>query len=236
MSEWKKKRFWKETAVEPRDGGFAVTLDGRGIRTPGKTPLIVPAQALATGIAAEWAAQEEAVRPDTMPLTRAANSTLDKVLPQRSAVVEMLADYGGTDLLCYRAEGPESLVREQNQHWEPHLVWATESLNAPLLRIVGLIPHPQPESSLQVLRDATDALDPFVLTAFHDFVTLPGSLILGFALLEGRIDAAEAIRLSELDALWQEQFWGADDEAIANRTRKVTALQEACSFLNLVRE
>lgn len=236
MSEWKKKRFWSQTAVTPCEGGFTVTLDGAGIRTPGKSVLVVPGQALASAIAVEWDAQQDAIRPDTMPLTRAANSTIDKVLPQRAAVVEMLAEYGGTDLLCYRAEGPESLVQEQITHWDPHLNWAADSLGASLLRIVGVIPHPQPETALGTLRDATDALDPYTLTAFHDFVTLPGSLILGFALLEGRIDPAEAIRLSELDALWQEAFWGADEEAVENRARKVTALEDARRFLELIRE
>lgn len=236
MSEWKKKRFWKEAAVASEESGYTVTLDGRSIKTPGKSPLIVPSASLATGIAAEWQAQDEQIQPETMPLTRAANSTIDKVLPQRAAVVQMLADYGDTDLLCYRAEGPDSLVQEQLSHWEPHLEWAETRFRVSILRIVGVIPHPQPEITLQTMRDATDALDPFVLSAFHDFVTLPGSLVLGFALLEGRIDPAEAMRLSELDALWQEKFWGADDEAVINRARKVATLEEASSFLNLVRE
>lgn len=236
MSEWKKKRFWTEAGYAADEDGYAVTLDGRGIRTPGKAALIVPTAPLAAGIAAEWQAQQNGVDPATMPLTRAANSALDKVVPQRGAVVEMLAEYGDTDLLCYRAEGPDSLIELQCADWDPHLDWAADRLNAPLTRIVGVIPQPQPETSLAALRDATDRLDPFTLTAFHDFVTLPGSLVLGFAMLEDRVDPAEAIRLSELEALWQEQFWGADDEALANRARKVTALEEARRFLDLLRE
>jgi len=236
MSEWKKKRFWGDASVTRVEDGFSVALDGRAIRTPGKSPLIVPTAALAQGIADEWQAQVDVIVPDTMPLTRAANSTIDKVVPQRSAIVDMLVEYGDTDLLCYRADGPDSLVQEQAQHWEPHLEWAEQHLRAPLLRIVGLVPHPQPVTSLSVLREATEALDPFSLTAFHDFVTLPGSLVLGFALLEGRIDPDEAVRLSELDALWQERFWGADDEAVENRARKATALGHAYHFLKLTRE
>ena len=235
MTEWKKRRFWTETAVTASDGGWTVTLDGRAIRTPGKAVLVVPAQALAEGIAAEWAAQDAAIRPDTMPLTRAANSALDKVQPQRAAVIDMLVEYGGTDLLCYRAEVPESLVEEQIANWDPHLHWAETALSAPLIRVAGVLPQPQPATSLARLREATERLDDFTLTAFHDFVTLPGSLVLGFALLYGRIDAAEAMRLSELDALWQERFWGTDDEAAALRARKTAALQDAVRFHHLLK-
>ncbi|MGL6210132.1 MAG: ATP12 family protein, partial [Paracoccaceae bacterium] len=107
MSGWKAKRFWKQASVSPVDGGFAITLDGRPVKTPAKTPLVVPTEGLARAIAAEWDAQTGLVKPDTMPFTRTANSALDKVAPQFNEVVDMLAAYGETDLLCYRAIGPE---------------------------------------------------------------------------------------------------------------------------------
>ena len=110
MAEWAPKRFWKEAAVTAVDGGHTVTLDARSVRTPAKAPLVVPSRALALAIAAEWDAQQDVVRPDTMPVTRTANSAIDKVTPQARAVADMLADYGGTDLLSYRAEGPDELV------------------------------------------------------------------------------------------------------------------------------
>lgn len=235
MSDWTKRRFWKDAAAVAGTEGWTVELDGRGVRTPGKAPLVMPSRALAEAVAGEWAAQEEGIRPDTMPLTRAANSAIDKVIPQRAAILDMLGEYGGTDLLCYRAEGPDSLVHEQQANWDPHLDWAEAEFGAPLLRVEGLIPQPQPKASLARLRDATEGLDAFALTAFHDFVTLPGSLVLGLALLHGRIDAAEAMRLSELDALWQERFWGTDEEAAAVRARREAQLGEAVRFLDLTR-
>ena len=110
MSEWKQKRFWTEVRVEQQGDGFAVLLDGRGVKTPAKTSLIVPSEALAQAIATEWDAQDDKIVPETMPMTRSANAALDKVTPQFNEVASLLAAYGETDLLCYRAASPLSLI------------------------------------------------------------------------------------------------------------------------------
>ena len=124
MSEWKARRFWKHAAIRPAEGGWEIALDGRSLRTPNKQPLVLPTAALAEAIAAEWDAQDDLVKPQTMPLTRAANSAVEKVTPQREDVIAMLADYGGTDLLSYRADGPAELVARQAAEWDPLLDWA----------------------------------------------------------------------------------------------------------------
>ena len=123
MADWAAKRFWKVAAAVPQAGSFAVHLDGRPVRTPAKNPLIVPTFGLATAIAAEWDAQDGRIRPETMPHTRAANSALDKVTPMIGAVVDELAGYGGTDLLCYRATGPGALVARIGQIGQGLRLW-----------------------------------------------------------------------------------------------------------------
>ena len=115
MSEWKQKRFWKEVSVEDDGAGFAVALDGRRVKTPAKTALVVPTRALAEAIAAEWDAQDEQIDPLSMPYTRSANAAIDKVAVQFAEVADMLAEYGDSDLLCYRAESPEGLVQRQSR-------------------------------------------------------------------------------------------------------------------------
>lgn len=139
MSEWSMRRFWKEAGVVPEDGGFAVKLDGRGVKTPAKTPLVVPTMALAQAIADEWDAQGEKVDPTGMPFTRMANSALDKVRTQHAEVADMLAAYGDSDLLCYRADHPAELIARQAAGWDPLLAWAAEVLGAPLAPRVGVI-------------------------------------------------------------------------------------------------
>ena len=136
MSEWAPRRFWTQAAAEPVAGGWQVTLDGKPIRTPGKLPLVLPTEALARAIAEEWDAQTDRIDPGAMPLTRAANSAIERVAPQFDAVADMLADYGGTDLLCYRAEHPVELVVRQAEGWNPWLDWAQSDLGADL-RVTG---------------------------------------------------------------------------------------------------
>ena len=167
---WKAKRFWKTATAEPCDGGFTVRLDQRPVKTPGKEPLIVPTLAMAEAIAAEWDAQQGPLRPETMPVTRAANSALEKVAPQFAEVVGLLAAYGASDLLCYRATGPADLIARQAAAWDPLLHWAATALNAPLLVTSGIVPIDQPAASTSRLHDLTAALSPFQIAALHDLV------------------------------------------------------------------
>lgn len=213
MSVWTPKRFWTTAAVVPTEGGFTVQLDGKPVRTPLKAPLILPTEALAQEIAAEWQAVEGKVNPATMPFTRMANSAIDKVAAQFDAVADMLADYGGSDLICYRAQHPEALQQRQAQAWDPLLDWASTALGAQLRATAGVMPRPQPEASLQALRRPVHALTPFQLAAFHDLVALSGSLVIALAVTRGRLDAETAWDTSRIDESWQIAEWGEDEEA-----------------------
>ena len=181
MSAWKAKRFWKESTAEPYEGGFAVLLDGRLVKTPAKTSLVVPTLEMAQAIAAEWDAQEGEVDPNTMPVTRSANAALDKVATQHAEVASLIADYGGTDLLCYRADAPEPLIQRQAALWDPVLDWAADSLKARLTVASGVMHVAQEPQVLKALHRRVAEMSPFQLAAFHDLVGLSGSLILGFA-------------------------------------------------------
>jgi chaperone required for assembly of F1-ATPase len=222
MSLWTPKRFWTTAAVVPDEGGFAVQLDGKPVRTPLKAALVLPTQGLAQAVAAEWQAVEGKVNPATMPLTRMANSAIDKVTPHFAAVADMLADYGGSDLLCYRALQPQALQDRQAEAWDPLLTWAADTLGAPLHPTRGVMPLPQPQASLAALRQAVHALTPFQLAAFHDLVALSGSLVLALAVTRGRLDAETAWTLSRIDESWQIAEWGEDAEAA-----EVAALKRA---------
>jgi len=213
MTEWKAKRFWTDVSVDPAEGGFRVLLDGRPVRTPGKALLLLPTRAMAEATAEEWAAQEGEIQPLTMPVTRSANSAIERVTPAHAEVAAMLSAYGETDLLCYRADGPQILVERQAAGWDPLLDWAAETLQAPLLRTVGILPVAQPEDSLAKLSRIVSDTPPFHLTALHDLITLSGSLILGLATAKGRLTAATAFDLSRIDETFQIEQWGEDEEA-----------------------
>lgn len=215
MTEWQARRFWTVATVRPTGDGFTVLLDERPLRTPGKLPLVLPTCALAEAVAAEWDAQSDAIDPNTMPLTRAANSAVEKVAPQFAAVAGMLAEYGGTDLVCYRATDPEELVRRQAVAWDPLVDWAATDLGAPLRLTSGVIPVEQDAAALSRLHQHLVEMDVFGLTALHDLVTVPGSLVLGLAVVRRRIDAETAFRLSRVDEDYQVERWGADEDAQA---------------------
>lgn len=235
MSTWTARRFWTEASAVPTAGGFAVHLDARPVRTPLKTPLVVPTLGLAQAIAAEWQAQTGKVDPETMPYTRTANSALDKVTPQRAEVAMMLTEYGGSDLLCYRAEGPDALIARQVQAWDPLLDWAKDALHAPLHATAGVMHIDQPPASLAALKQAVDALDPFRLSAFHDLVAISGSLVLALAVIHQRLTADLAFDLSRIDESWQIALWGEDEEAAENTARKRAAFLQADRFYGLCR-
>ncbi|WP_313349699.1 ATP12 family protein [Paracoccus sp. (in: a-proteobacteria)] len=227
MSEWKARRFWSSVAVHSEDGGWTVLLDERPLRTPGKRPLHLPTKALALAVADEWQAVQDEIQPNRMPLTRASNSAIEKVVPQFHGIVSMLAEYGDTDLLAYRADKPEELLRAQAEGWDPLIDWAATELRAPLRITHGVIPVPQDPEVLLKLRADVAALDPFGLMALHDLVTLPGSLILGLAVIRRRIDAETAHSLSRIDEEFQAQNWGRDAEADEAAAARLAAMRES---------
>ena len=215
MSDWKAKRFWKAAEVVPVEEGFTVELDGRPIRTPAKNALAMPTRAMAETVAAEWMAQKDIIDPRTMPATRTVNAAVDKVAPQHSEVADMLAAYGDADLLCYRADAPDELVARQEAAWGPYIDWARDTLGVDLALRTGIMHSPQDPEALAELSRRTHALGNFELAAFHDLVSLSGSLVLGFATAMDAGEAEEIWQLSRLDELWQIEQWGADDEAEA---------------------
>ncbi|MEM8570765.1 MAG: ATP12 family protein [Pseudomonadota bacterium] len=230
-----RKRFWEEVSVTEGNGIFGVTLDGRPLRTPEKHVLAVPSRSLADAIAAEWAGVEGEIQPDLLPYTRAANSAIDRISAQRAPVVDSLAAYGDADLLCYRADGPAALQDRQAEQWDPWLDWSEQQLSAPLVRVNGIMHRAQPSESLDALRKAVDVHSDFELTAFHDLVTLSGSLVLALAVSRGVLEVDAAWRLSRLDEIWQAEQWGKDHEAEQAAQVKGEAFLRAARLLSLLR-
>lgn len=236
MSDWKAKRFWKEATVEEGNGGFEVKLDGRPVKTPAKRSLLLPTRAMAEVIAAEWDAQEGEIKPHLMPATKTANAAIDKVAVQHAEVADMLADYGDCDLLCYRAEGPAELVARQAELWNPMLDWAQQALGVRLALREGVMHAPQDSAALAVLRDKTHALSAFELAAFHDLVSLSGSLVLGFAAEHQARDPEALWDLSRLDEIWQAEQWGVDEQAEEMAAVKKDSFLHANAMFTLCRQ
>ena len=230
------KVFYKEATVEALDGGFGVALDGRIIKTPGKETLIVPTAALAEAVAAEWLEQNDEVDTATMPITKLANTALDRVAKRMDDVAAEIANFGGTDLLCYRADEPEALIKRQNDIWDPYLEWARDTLHADLKTTDGIMPISQDEAALNQLTAQVIACDAFELTALHEFTNGFGSLVLALAYMHGHKPFGELWAASLLDLTYQEEEWGLDYEVEDKRKEKLADLEATCSFLKLVRD
>lgn len=233
MSEWAAKRFWKAAEATQVDGGHSVLLDGRSVRTPAKSALILPTEQMAREVAAEWDAQQDKINPLTMPYTRAANAATDKVTPQKAEVADMLASYGDSDLICYRAADPNGLVERQNKGWDPLVDWSTTHLKAPLQVYVGVMHAPQPPASLAHLSRQVHAFNPFQLTAFHDLVSLSGSLIIGFAAVHEYASPEALWEVSRIDETWQIDQWGEDEDAMEQVAVKREAFLHAERFFRV---
>jgi chaperone required for assembly of F1-ATPase len=216
------KRFYSDVTVAARGAGYAVQLDARPVRTPGKLVLVLPTQAMAEAIAAEWRAQQTHIDPMSMPLSRLANSVRDQVEGRENEVRADMVKYAGSDLICYRADSPEGLIAAQAQAWDPVVDWAREVLGAEFVVSAGLMPVAQSPASRAAIDAAVAPFDAFRLGAAHVMTTLLGSVVLALAVLRGQMSPDAAWNAAHVDEDWQVRQWGADDEATRRReARKV---------------
>ena len=232
------KRFWDEASVAVVEGGLTVLLDSRPVRLPSGSTLRVERPALAAALAAEWqaagGAKGQEFRADEIALTRLVGTAQDKVAADPAPLVEGIAEYAAADLLCYRAEDAR-LAAIEALEWDPWLEWSATVLSAPLLTVAGILHVTQPEASRAALRMAVAGLEPYALTALANLVPPLGSLVLGLAVVRGALPAAEAHRLSLINELFQEEFWGLDDEALARRGKIALEIALAERMLALSR-
>ncbi len=229
------RRAYQAVTLAAAEGGVSVRLDDKDLTTPGGRALILPNRALAEAIAAEWAAQEATIRPETMPLTQLAATALDRIAPERAGIAKAVLAYGGTDLLCYRADAPADLAQRQSAAWQPLLDWAETRLGARLIPTPGILAIAQPPASLAALAAHLDRLDIWRLSAVQAATAASGSLILALALAEGRIDGAGLFTLCQLDETYQAERWGETEEAKPRRDALAADLAAAARFLDLLR-
>jgi chaperone required for assembly of F1-ATPase len=227
------KRFYKAVEVAPGAGGIAILLDGRPVKTPARAALAVPGERLAEAIAAEWEKQSEQIDPRSMPLTGLANAAIDRVAPDREAFARGLARYAEADLLCYRAEAPQALVRRQAEAWDPVLAWARRRFEVKFEVTAGVMHRPQPAATVERLTEAVLGRGPFELAGLAPLVTVSGSLVVALALAEGEASLEEAWSAATLDEAWQAEHWGDDPLAAAAHDERRRDFDAGYRFLSL---
>lgn len=228
------RRFWKEVAVEPEDGGWAIRLDSRPVKTPARLPLVAPMPELANAIADEWRSVGERIEPREMPLTGLANAAIDRVAPDRRAFAEGLARYAEADLACYRAEGPRALLQRQEQSWDALLGWARRRYDVDFTVTTGVVHVDQPVATVERLSHAVATLDAFRLAALSPLVTIGGSLVAALGVVEKAISPVEAWDAVSIDERWQLEQWGSDAEAETALEDRRRDFMAASRFLELL--
>jgi chaperone required for assembly of F1-ATPase len=230
------KRFWKEVTAESAPGGYAIRLDGRPVKTPMKAELVLPNVALAAAVKAEWDAVGDDIDPAAMPITGFANAAIDRIAADRKGFIDSIAAYGESDLLCYRAEEPDELVKRQATVWDPWLHWTQTRYSVEFTVVSGIMHQAQPATTLVRLKQAVALLSNWQLAAASRLVPISGSLVALLALVEGQADADTLWPDLILDELWQEEKWGADDFALKNRCDREVDFKDAARFLRMCQD
>ena len=232
------KRFYKETATEAGEGGYRVLLDGKPMRTPAKSILTVPTAPLAEAIAGEWSGVPEQgeINATHLPLTRLAATGLDRVATRRHEVIADTAKYAGSDLLCYRASTPDSLVKLQHDAWQPLLDWAVERYGARFTVAEGIVFVEQPEEARARLKDAVSAYSDAALSALYNLTHTSGSLVIALAVAEGRLTAEGAFAAAQVEELYQIERWGDDPHAKKQRDGVQKDIEACARFLALLED
>ncbi|MEM1376404.1 MAG: ATP12 family protein [Pseudomonadota bacterium] len=227
------KRFYKVVTVSEADDGFAVELDGRAVKTPGRNPVVLATQSAARMLADEFDAQAEELDPKAMPVYRLLNTALDGVATDPQAVAEDIIRFSGTDLLCYRADGPEKLVERQSEAWDPVLDWIASKIGSRFILAEGVMHVSQPKAATAgfgVL--VNQASDPIQLAGLHSMTTLTGSALLAYAVYAEELSAAEAWAAAHVDEDFNIEQWGDDAEARAMRDWKWTQMHAAARMID----
>lgn len=229
------KRFYTAVSIGPVEvGGAALLLDGKVAKTPKRAELRLPTLALAQAVAGEWAAQDHEIAPARMPLTRLANTAIDGVTGRTGEVAADIVKYAGSDLVCYRAEQPQSLVRRQAELWDPVLTWAAEQFGHDFQVASGIVAVSQPDAALQAMATLLSPLDPFRLTGLHAITTLTGSALLALGVMRRAWSADDAWNAAHVDEDWQIAQWGEDAEARKRRQARAAEMLAAARMLALL--
>jgi chaperone required for assembly of F1-ATPase len=205
------------------------------VKTPGKALLVLPTEAAAELVAKEFAAQIETLDLASMPVYRLVNTAIDGVASDPQAVVEDILRFSSSDMLCYRADGPHTLVQRQNEAWDPVLDWARATLGARLLLAEGVIHVEQPREAIAAIGvHLNQRSEPLKLAALHVMTSLTGSALLALAVDFRELDAETAWQAAHVDEDFQAEHWGQDAVALARRASRKRDMIAAAKLIEAI--
>ena len=228
------KRFYKEVTVKTSELGYQICLDDRPVRSPAKAVVVVPSQALAEAVQAEWKAVEDEIQPEDMPLYSMAVTVTDRVTPQRQDLADELAGYIHDDVLRYRSGDDLELASRQTEMWDPWLNWAEQACGLRLPTTAGLMPVFADEATEHIVRNRLQPLADAQFGCLYRVATLSGSVVLGLAFQRRQLGADDVFETAFLDELYQNSLWGTDEEAADRRAAIRSELKNVESFMDML--
>lgn len=228
------KRFYKNVDAVAEEGGYCIRLDGRPLPSTNRRRLLLPSRALAEAVAEEWRAQGDKIDPLSMPLTRLANTGVDRVAPERGRYVEEVVRYLQTDALSYWAPDPQELVARQQAVWQPLLDWFAQEFGRPLAVTRGIRAVPQDPELPALVSARLERCSDFALAGLQTLTAISGSAVVALALDAGRLSPEEGFRAAHLDELYQAEVWGTDAEAEKRRRDIADDMAQTVRFLILL--
>ncbi|RGP39958.1 ATP synthase mitochondrial F1 complex assembly factor [Altererythrobacter insulae] len=231
------KRFYEKVDVtEVADGGWQVTLDGRGLKTVKGTPQIVPTRALAQELAREWSDQGEDMEASHFVHRDQTDFAIDIVALDRGAAIDQMIKYAETDTLCYRADPDDALFARQQSKWEPLLAKVEQSHGLKFTRVSGIMHREQPEATMANLRKQLQEKDAFTLAGMQTMAALSASMCVPLLALEDDAEPISLWRAASLEEEWQADLWGRDPQAEERRAKRQEAFLSAFRWIQLLKQ
>ena len=120
------------------------------------------------------------------------------------------------------------------EKWDPLVEWAASELKAPFKITSGVLHVEQPDAAKKAVEAALADVPDFALAGLHNVISITGSIILGFAILRGRLEATEAFDLAHVDETYQSELWGEDSEAQERLALRRIELEQSAFYLTLL--
>jgi len=234
------KKFYTLVSTTKNDTGYAITLDGRAVKTPLKHDVITPHKNLAQAIVQEWADQGDEIIPDSMPLTQILSTRIDRIVKERDVMETTVLNYLDTDLLCYRSDAPPpELGQAQCETWDPYLDWFYDTFGIRLKTTTTIAALKHDEAAHKAVEEYVRNLEDDHFGVLQLITSISGSLILALAALHEQASANDIFTAMRVEEGFKAKIYNEDlhggDPAQEKKDKAIRIdLEAALRYLELI--
>ena len=169
------KKFWKNVQVQKKiKNSFEIILDKKILKTPMQNDLIFSNYKIAKETALEWDINEKEINTDNMVFYGLISTAIDKINNDKVSYIENVLGFINTDLICYRADGPNELVDLQNSSWNPIISFIKKYINVELKFFKGVMPSKQSLETFIRLKTLINSFSDLEISALYRITNLTG--------------------------------------------------------------